>query len=269
MSTTMTMTWNSYGNSSTRDKRRSQEEEEAFFDFYTNYVVFLDKIPTFWNQSQFGLAQHQYSTVVISIGVWELSAGRCSNLTQVRDDLLRALNGTRDFVWQYNNNPSPPNSSISSSNNNTATSTKNRPLTVFWKTHGMATRLKRGRLRECGDMIHTITREWFLSETAKTTTTTMTRRNVLEKEMEQHHIDPNDPHMILVDFALQVEPRTYSEKRIEGDAVYHFGQEARTLSLQLLSHQMHKSICRKKNNNLETNMAALLKEWKTDTKAME
>jgi hypothetical protein len=247
MSATMTMTWNSFGNSSTRDKSRSKEEEEAFFDLYTNYVVFLDEIPSFWNQSQFGLAQHQYSAVVISIGMWELSAGRCSNLTQVRDDLLRVLNCTRGFVWQYNNHPSPPNRNISNNNNNIATSTKNRPLTVVWKTHGMATCLKRGRLRECGDMIHNVTREWFLSETTRMTTTTMTRRNVLEEEMEHHHIDPNDPHMILVDFALQVEPRTYNEKRIEGDSVYHFGQEARTLSLQLLSQEIHKSICWKKN----------------------
>jgi hypothetical protein len=271
MLTTTTLTWNSYGNNGTtrhktsRNEKEEKEEEEGFFDLYNHSVHFLDTIPSFWNQSQFGLAQHQYSAVVISVGVWEMSAGRCRNRRQVRTDLLRALESTRDFVWEYNYHPSSQNKTISNTSNNnkknintnTATSTTNRPLTVFWKTHGMTTHLKHGRNRKCGDMIHTVTREWFLSESTKTkttttTTTTMTRRNNVleEEEIEHHHYhDPNDPHMILVDFGLQIEPRAYDEKRIHGDHAFHFGAEARTLSMQMLSHEMHKSICRKKNNN--------------------
>jgi hypothetical protein len=125
----------------------------------------------------------------------------------------------------------------------------------------MTDRFKHDRKRACGDMIHRFTREWFLSETTKTkttttTTTTMTGRNVLKEEMEDghhhhhhhHHHHPNDPNMMLVDFGLQVEPRVYDEKRIEGDHVFHFGSEARTLSIQMLSHAIQKSICRKRND---------------------
>jgi hypothetical protein len=111
--TTRTTTLNSYEISSTRDKSSSNEEEEAFFDLYNHQVHFLDKIPSFWNQSQFGIAQHKYSAVVISIGVWDIARGRCSNLRQVREDLLRALNSTRDFVLEYNNRPSSQNKTIS------------------------------------------------------------------------------------------------------------------------------------------------------------
>jgi hypothetical protein len=85
-------------------------------------------------------------------------------------------------------------------------------------------------------MIHEVTREWFMSET------TPRRRNPLEGEMHDYH-HPNDPHMILVDFGLQVEPRAYDERRVVGDDAFHFGPPARTLSIQLLAHEMHKSIC--------------------------
>jgi hypothetical protein len=264
------MTTRGKSSSSSSSSQHEEEEEEAssFLDLYKHRVDFLKEIPSFWNKSQFGLAQHQYSAVVISIGVWDIARGHCSNLRRVRKDLMRALTSTRDFVGRYNAASSSSSAAPSQNNNNninhhnynhnnnntTATSTTtNRPLTVFWKTHGMASGFNTTRKRFCGDMIHKLTREWFLSErttaTTATTTTTRTRRNLLEEEMDHPPNDPNDPHMILVDFGLQVEPRTFDEKRIEGDNVYHFGPEARTLSIQLLSHEMHKSICRRKKNN--------------------
>lgn len=90
-------------------------------------------------------------------------------------------------------------------------------------------------------IIHQMIRDWFLSEARSTTPTS--RRNVVKEDMED---PPDDPHMILFDFGRQVHPRTHGEKRIVGDQVHHLGPEARTLSMQILSHEMHKAKCRKK-----------------------
>ena len=55
------------------------------------------------------------------------------------------------------------------------------------------------------------------------------------------------PYMYLVDYAKEIESRSYGTNRIVGDLPPHWGLEARLLSIQLFTHALDQSD-RKDNN---------------------
>jgi hypothetical protein len=79
---------------------------------------------------------------------------------------------------------------------------------IIWKTHGGSKKENKTQ-RRFTKSIHLQTRRWFRM---------------------------NQPvHMALADFGSQVAPRTYDQNRIKGDSPDHFGADARTLSLQMIT----------------------------------
>jgi hypothetical protein len=87
---------------------------------------------------------------------------------------------------------------------------------ILWRTHGGGGREYK-RQRNITREIHHEARQWF----------------------ERHQ----PRRMALVEFGTQVAPRTYGDDRIEGDSNNHFGAEARTLSLQLITDALYQKRC--------------------------
>merc|ERR1719203_732679 len=91
-------------------------------------------------------------------------------------------------------------------------------LQVIWKTlGGTAWGTTKSQMKEAVETINAITRKWFMDQ--------------------QQHDDDDGPllNMHLMDWGKQILPRTYGGKRIPGDLKPHWGTEARTLTIQMIT----------------------------------
>ena len=150
-----------------------------------------------------------YSILIFSLGIWEtVRPFDCGG--HGLQYIVPALDALKEFAIQ---NPS---------------------IKFVWKTHGGSR--DDGSSYQRSLMVHSIQnsiRGWF-------------NNNGIDDwndDLNQKMIPPN---LMLADFALEIQNRTYGESRIKGDVAPHFGIEARTLSIQLITEQLNRhseSLC--------------------------
>ncbi|KAG7365390.1 hypothetical protein IV203_038593 [Nitzschia inconspicua] len=118
-------------------------------------------------------------------------------------------------IWEVVKEDACPNSGLDSLSHSLSLLqdfSERTQTTIIWKTHGGSSKEDK-KQRNLTRSIQRRARKWF----------------------ETHQ----PRNMILVDFGTQVAPRTYGDNRISGDSYNHFGADARTLSLQMITDAIY------------------------------
>jgi hypothetical protein len=155
---------------------------------------------------------HDYSVLVVSVGLWDFLRPQNCGMTYGTN-----IESTLDYIQSDLGSKYPH-------------------IMILWKLH-VAPGNANHKIQTRTTAFHKRTRDWFSNHTIGATAAAAATAGTTTASNNTSH--QKTKNLLLLDLAMELNGRTYGDKRIAGDMHPHLGSGARRLFIQMLAHDIN------------------------------